>query len=64
MITNKITQDQIDNLSEKMVDSWDMDDLVWYARDKLEDYLINLTDEDFMKEYNIYFNEEEEWNTW
>ena len=60
MITKEITQDQVDNLGEKIVDSWDMDDLVWYARDKLEDYLINLPDEDFMKEYNIYFNEEEE----
>ena len=60
MITKKITQDQVDNLGEKIVDSWDMDDLVWYARDKLEQYLINLTDEDFMKEYNVYFNEEEE----
>ena len=60
MITKEITQDQVDNLGEKIVDSWDMDDLVCYARDKMEQYLINLTDEDFMKEYNVYFDEEEE----
>ena len=60
MITKKITQDQVDNLGEKIVDSWDMDDLVSYARDKLEQYLINLTNEEFMLEYNVYFDEEEE----
>ena len=60
MITKKITQDQVDNLGEKIVDSWDMDDLVSYARDKLEQYLINLTDEEFMLEYDVYFDEEEE----
>ena len=60
MITDKITQDQVDNLGEKIVDSWDMDDLIWYAKDKMEQYLINLTDEEFMLEYDVYFDEEEE----
>ena len=59
MITKKITQDQVDNLGEKIVDSWDMDDLVSYARDKIEQWLINLTDEEFEEEYKLFFGEEE-----
>ena len=58
MITKKITQDQVDNLSEQIVDSWDMDDLVSYARDKLEQWLINLTDEEFEEEYKRFFGDD------
>ena len=60
MITNKITQDQVDDLGEKIVDSWDMDDLVSYARDKIEQWLINLTDEEFKEEYNKLHGEDDE----
>ena len=56
MITNKITTDQVDQLAEKIIDGWDMDDLVGYARGKLEQYLLDLTDEEFMVEYNVYFD--------
>ena len=59
MITKKITQAQVDELIEKIIDSWDMDDLVSYASDRLESYLTSYTDEEFMAEWNVYFDEEE-----
>jgi len=59
VITKKITQAQVDELIEKIIDSWDMDDLVSYASDRLESYLTSYTDEEFMAEWNVYFDEEE-----
>ena len=61
MITKKITQDQVDELALRIVDSWDMDELVWYARDRLENWLINLTDEKFEEEYNKFHAVDEDY---
>ena len=44
-------------LARDMVDGWDMNDLIYYANSKMEDYLTEFNDEEFDKEWRDFYVE-------
>ena len=42
-------------LARDMVDGWDLNDLQYYATSKMEDYLVELDDEEFDKEWRNFY---------
>ena len=52
------TMEHRERLAREQVDSWDMNDLIYFATNKYEDYLSQLTDEEFALEWKT-FNDEE-----
>ena len=57
---DKVTKDDIKALAREMVDSWDMDDLVYFATNKMEEHLSSLSDANFWLNYKIYHGEDED----
>ena len=52
MITENISTEKLEKLSNEIVNSWDMDTLTEYALDKVKEWLMSLSDEEFNEEYD------------
>jgi len=56
MITENISTEKLEKLSNEIVNSWDMETLMEYALDKVEAWLMSLSDEEFNEEYERIFD--------
>ena len=45
-------------LAKDMVEVWDLEDLVYYAESKMEDFLYDLSDEDFTKQWEEFYDKQ------
>lgn len=57
MSMTKITERHIEDLSEGLVDSWDLDTLIEYAKEKLSEHYKTLSAKEFAKEWENVFGD-------
>ena len=58
LINKKMTRNTMENreqLSREQVDSWDLNDLRYYAISKMEDYYKDFSDKDFNEEWKDFY---------
>lgn len=54
------TEQNIEKLAHDIVDGWDLDTLLEYAQDTHEEWLNNMSAEEFTLEWDTFYGEEEE----
>ena len=56
---NKKRQDKIDKLAYDIIDGWDLDSLIEYARDLMTESLSSLSKKEFDEEWDNYYDVKE-----
>lgn len=56
----KRTKQDIEKLAHDIIDGWELSTLLEYARCSHEEWLSNLSDDEFAEEWNTLYGEEEE----